>query len=389
MASPNTLTGLIPSVYSALDNVQRELAGILPGVTLDPRSSRAALNQTVSSPVAPAVAAVDITPGATAPDSGGQTFGTVDIKITKSRGVPITWSGEEQAGVNNGGPGVLPLFRDQVSQAIRTLVNEMETDLALEARTNASRAFGTAGTAPFGTANVLTDSSGVLQILEDNGGAGLERSLILNSSAMNNVRGIQSVLFKVNESGSAELLRRGILGDLHGSQVRQSAQLRSVIKGTGASYVTNGAHAAGATTINVQTGTGTILAGDIISFAGDTANKYVVTQALGGGVLKIGAPGLRTAIAASNAVTVGNNFTPSVLFARSSLVLAARAPALAVDASGRAADQAADRMVIVDPVTGLPFELSLYMQYRQVRYELAMAWGVRAVKQENIALLLG
>jgi hypothetical protein len=46
-------------------------------------------------------------------------------------------------------------------------------------------------------------------------------------------------------------------------------------------------------------------------------------------------------------------------------------------------------MTITDPVTGLSLELSVYLQYRQIQYELAIAWGAQGVKQENIALLLG
>jgi hypothetical protein len=383
----NTLTSLIPDIYAALDTVQRELVGVIPGVTLDASVARAAVGETVRSPVAPAASASDVTPGVTPPDDGDQTIGNVTVTMSKSRRVPIRWNGEQTKGVNNG-PGQANIFRDQVAQAIRTLINEIETDVVGEARASASRAYGTAGTSPFGTANDLTDSSSLLQIIEDNGGAGLERSLVLNTAAMNNIRGKQAVLFKVNESGTDQLLRRGIMGDLHGSQVRQSAQLKTVTKGTGSGYLVNGAAAVGATAITVDTGTGTILAGDVITFAGDT-NKYVVTGALAANVVTIGAPGLRVAAADNTAITVGNNFTPSVLFAKSAIVLATRAPALPMDPSGREVDLAIDRMTITDPVTGLSLELSVYMQYRQIQYELAVAWGQKGVKQENIAVLLG
>lgn len=385
---PNVLTGLIPDIYEALDTVSRELVGVIPGVTLDSQASRAAVGQTVTSPVAPAAAATDITPGVTPPNDGDQTIGNVTMTISKSRRVPILWNGEQTRGVNSG-VGQSRIFQDQVKQAIRTLVNEIEADLVLEARTNASRAYGTAGTAPFGTANELLDSSSVLQILEENGGAGLERSLILSAAAMNNIRGKQAVLFKVNEAGTDQLLRLGILGDLHGSQVRQSAQLRTVTKGTGSSYlVNNGAgYAVGAREIAVDTGSGTILAGDTITFNGDT-NRYVVSTALTAGVVTIAAPGLRQAVADNVAITVGNNFTPSILHTKASIVLATRAPALPM-VNGREMDTAMDRMTITDPVTGLNFEMSVYMQYRQIQYELAIAWGQRAQKQEHISLLLG
>lgn len=384
------LTGLIPTIYEALDVVGRELVGVIPGTTLDSQASRAALNQTVSSPVAPASTASDITPGVTAPNDGDQTIGKMDITISKSRAVPIRWNGEDTRGADTGA-GSGNIFRDQVSQAIRTLVNEIELDVVNEVRRNSSRAFGTAGTTPFATANDLSDSSEVLRIIEENGAQGLERSLVLSTAAMSNIRGKQAVLFRVNEAGTDALLRQGVLGDLHGSMVRQSAQLRTITKGTGASYTTTAAgFAVGTTSIPLITGTGTVLAGDVVTFAGDT-NRYVVATGVAApGTIVLASPGLRVAIpTAATAMTIGNNFTPSVLFAKSAMVLATRAPALPRDPSGRERDMADDRIMITDPLTGLNFELSAYMQYRQIRYELALAWGVKLVKQEHSAILLG
>lgn len=385
----NTLTGLIPSIYSALDVVGRELVGVIPGVTLDAQTARAAVGQTVSSPVAPAAVGTNVTPGITAPNDGDQVIGKMDIQITKSRAWPIRWNGEDTRGVNTG-VGVNTILRDQISQALRAAVNEIEVDVLNEARISCSRAYGTAGTAPFGVSGDLTDGSEVLRIIEENGAQGLERSLVLSTTAMSNIRGKQAVLFKVNEAGTDVLLRQGILGELQGSMVRQSAAAKLVTKGTGAAYTTTAAgFAVGTTIIPLITGTGTVLAGDVVTFAGDT-NKYVVNIGVAApGSITLAAPGLRVAIPASaTAMTIGNNYTPSILFAKSALVLATRAPALPIDASGREGDMADDRMTITDPLTGLNFELSMYRQYRQIRYELAIAWGQKFVKQEHGALLL-
>lgn len=386
----NLLTGLIPTIYESLDVVGRELVGVLPGVTMDSQTARAAVGQTVSSPVAPAGSLVALTPGVTAPNDGDQTIGKMDISITKAFAYPIRWNGEEVRGLNTG-PGVNNLFRDQLTQGIRAFVNAIEVDLLAEARANASRAYGTAGTTPFGTANDLTDSSEVLRIIEENGAQGLERSLVLSTAAMSNIRGKQAVLFKANEAGTDQLLRQGVLGDLHGSMVRQSAASKLVTKGTGTAYTTTAAgFAVGATSIPLITGSGTVLAGDIVTFAGD-GNKYVVTAGIAApGTITIASPGLRIAVpTAATAMTIGNSFTPSILFAKSALVLAVRAPALPTDAAGNVGDMAEDRMTITDPLTGLNLELSVYKQYRQIRYELSGVWGVRNVKAEHSAILLG
>ena len=135
-------------------------------------------------------------------------------------------------------------------------------------------------------------------------------------------------------------------------------------------------------------GTGTILAGDIVTFTGDT-NKYVVASGVAslaaGGVLTLAAPGLRKAIAASNVTcTVTAISTRNMFFSRNALALAARLPALP-----DGGDLAVDRTTITDPRSGMSFELSLYPQFRQMQYEISAAWGVAMVKPEHCGVLLG
>lgn len=385
----NTLTGLIPTLYNALDVVSRELVGFIPAVTSDMTYERAAVGQTVMSPVTPAATATDITPAVTPPNDGDQTIGNVPMTITKARRVPIRWNGEEKRGLDNNGASYNVILSNQIQQGMRTLVNEIESDLA-GLHVKASRAYGTAGTAPFGTAADLSDSAGALRILEENGAQGLDFQLVLGTGAMANLRGKQSVLFKVNEAGREDMLRNGITDRLQNLALRQSAQIKTVVSGTGAASTTNATgYAVGATVITLASaGTGTILAGDVISFAGDP-NKYVVvagdTDVSNGGAITIAAPGLMKAIpAAATAVTLSATSARNMFFARSAIALATRAPALPPQG-----DSAIDRMIVTDPLTGLSFEVSMYAQYRQMQFEIAMAWGCAAVKSEHIGLLLG
>ncbi|HIB5468945.1 TPA: P22 phage major capsid protein family protein [Klebsiella quasipneumoniae subsp. similipneumoniae] len=372
----NTLTSLVPDLYESLDIVSRELAGFIPSVTLDATAERAALNQAIRIPITPASAAEDVSPGQLPPDDGDQTIGNTPFTITKSRMVPFRWTGEEQKGINTG-PGYANIRRDQITQAMRTLVNEIEVDVGLQAY-KASRATGTAGTTPFATN--LSDTAQVRKILSDNGAPLSDLQCVIDTTAGANIRTLAQ-LTKANEAGTTALRAQGTLLELHGFVLRESAGVARHTAGTGASYVTNGALAIGATVIPVQTGSGTIVAGDVVTIGNF---KYVVTSALSGGNLTIGAPGLREAVAGGSTVTLAATYTANFAFSRSAIVLATRAPALPEEG-----DMADDRMMIQDPRTGMAFEVSMYKQYRRVRYEIAAAWGVQNIKPAHTALLLG
>lgn len=388
----NTITSLIPTIFEGLDTVSRELVGMVPAVALDPSSARAALNQTITSHVAPAAAAGDITPGVTPPDDGDQTIGNVQLSITKARRVPVRWNGEQSMSLDApGGPGRKNIQSDQFAQAFRTLANEMESDLTA-LHINASRAAGTAGTTPFAfstTRSGFEDVADARKVLVDNGAPGSDLQLVLGTAAGAKLRSLAQ-LNNAQASQDVAFLRQGILLPIHGVDMRESGQTKSFTKGTGASATTNSAgYAVGATTITLAVaGTGTILPGDVITFAGDT-NQYVVltgdTDVSNGGTIVLAAPGLRVALAASAvAITVVASSVRNMIFHRNAIVLATRVPARPTEG-----DLATDVMQVTDPRSGITFEIALYKQYRQVQYEISVAWGVKAIKPEHMGLLLG
>lgn len=383
----NTLSGLVIDAQKAADRVLREQVGFIGAVYTDPSADMVAKDQNITYPIVPAMTSAPVTPAVVPTDPSGVTVGYGQMTISSIEKVAWAWNGEEQQSIS-------PLYdnvkQDQLAQAFRTLVNEMETDLFLAAKRGASRAYGTAGTTPFASAGVLTDVAEIRKILIDNGAWTGDMHLVLNSTSGAQIRGIQSQLFKVNEAGDAGMLREGRLGNLEGFNLHESGSIVSHTKGAGAGYLVDltAGYAAGSTTVHVDTGTGTLLYGDVITntkTSRDT-NKYVINTGFAGdgdGDIVLGKPGLQVAWVNNDPVAIGANYTGNFAFERNAIHLLTRLPKLPSEGA------LGEHTVITDPFSGISFLLSIYPAYHKVILEVSAAWGVKAVKSEAIATLLG
>lgn len=379
----NTLTDLVPDLMEALDVVSRELTGFIPAVSMDNSIERVSLNDTVRIPITQAQTAADNTPGVNSPDTGDQTVDNVTMTIDNSRHVPIRWNGEQTKGQKNSGM-FSSILADQTAQALRTLVNEIETDIAAE-YTKASRAYGTPGTTPFATD--MSAAAQIAKILSDNGAPLSDRQLVIDTTAGVALRSLTG-LNQTNAAGTDATLRQGILLPIMGLDVRESAQVKLHAAGTATGFDANGGEPIGETTIVVDgSDSGTILTGDTVTWAGDT-NKYIIlsTTASGGaaGNIVIAKPGLIETLATTVEGTLGAAYRANIGFHRSAIQLATRMPALP-----EGGDLALDVVQISDPVTGLTFEFALYPQYLQNVIHVRIAWGTKLIKPEHTAILLG
>lgn len=380
----NTITDLYPDLYAALDVVSRELVGLIPAVTMDAGASRAGVGQDVVIPVSPdSNSMIDTTPAMSVPAAADQTIGNVKMQITKSKIVPFSWQGNEQDLLNSG-VGYLSVRAGQMAQAMRTLCNAVETDLA-SLQSTFSRAYGTAATTPFATAGDFTDMTNTLKILKDNGAPVQDNHLVVNTSAGAVFLGKQA---EANRQGSDSILRQGVFLSTAGVDIRESGQIVTQTAGSFTSgTLTSAVRAVGetslVTTADYSAGLG---AGDAITLAHESgAHKYIV-QSVTSGAITIAAPGLRTATAASGTVAITKvaSSARNMLFNRSAIVLATRMPERPAEG-----DMAIDVGSVTDPRSGLTFEVAIYPGYRKVRYEIGLAWGYKNIKPAHTALLLG
>jgi len=216
--------------------------------------------------------------------------------------------------------------------------------------------------------------------------------LILNTAAGANIRGKQA---QAHIAGETSLQRQGILYDINGFSIRESAQVVSHTASTVAGFSTTAtALTVGQTVLPLKHGagiTGKVAAGDIITLANDT-NKYVIVSTTqtaadpeAGNTVTIAAPGIRLAQgAAERLITMIATGPRNVAFSRNAILFATRLPM--VPAGG---DLAIDTQTVVDPRSGMVFEVALYPGFLMNTYHVRAAWGVTVIKPEHTAVLLG
>lgn len=385
----NVLTDLAADIYQAADIVGRELVGVIPSATINTSATeRAAQGDVIRAAYTREQSVTAVTPSMTIPEGTDQTVDNQTMTLSSTASVKIPWTGEDIKHVNNGA-GFNTIYGDQIKQAMRAITNQIESQVAADIGDRASRAVGTAGTTPF--ASNFDTVAEVRQVLVDNGMPSNDRlvTLVMNSAAGTKLRNLAS-LNGVNTSGNDELLRRGTLLDLQGLMMKESAGIDSHTAGTGSGATTDDAgYAVGATTITLASaGTGTILAGDVVTFAGDT-NQYVVTtgdgDVSGGGTIVLGNNGLRVAIAASaTAITVVASSTKNIAFHRSAVEIGVRG--LAQPAGG---DAAVDRLTVQDTMSGLIYDVAAYKGYNKAMFDVSVLYGFKVWKPEFTAVLLG
>ncbi len=377
----NVLTDLASDIQRALEINGRSAVGFIPSVALNAGSEAAAQGQTVRSlTTVEGTVNESATPAMTVPEGDDNTYGNDTMTLNKVVNAQIPFTGEDVRFLN-GGVGFETAYGAIFQRKINGMMKKIEAHVAATAYQGASRAVGTAGTTPFGSNfNIVAEAR---QILFDNDmpvDDGMV-SMVLNSSAGTNLRNLAQ-LQKANEAGGSELLRQGTLLDLQGVMLKESSQITTHTKGSGSSYQLSAAGSVGDTSISVDTGSGTLLAGDVVTFAG-TSTKYVANSALAAGSFTIGKPGLLAAEADNDAITIGNNFTPNVMFHRDAVELAVRPMA------GSIASAATDVEIFTDPLTGITIQVEVYGGYKKAMIDMTLVYGAKVWTPAGVAVVMG
>jgi len=374
----NVFTALQPVLYSAAQEVSGEAFGVVSAISASFDDKGVAVGDVVKVPVAPTATATDFTPAAASAAGDDKTATTVDVAVTASKKVTWNMTGEQMRSLENGSTDG-EWVRQLVAQGMRTLRNLAEASAVQAIKVGASRAIGTAGTNPFASdINAIAD---LRKVLLDNGAPLADLQLCIDSTAGAAARKL-GIIQQAYQAGSDAERRSGDLLRQFGFAIRESAGIVQHVKGTGASYVTSGSTAVGVRDVALVTGTGTVLAGDVVGFAADTNNKYVVNTGVAApGTISLGRPGARAVIATANALTVGNSYTPNLAFERNAVVGIMRPPIFP--------ENATIQKTLVSDANGMTYLLLQIQQYGMTTWELHLAYGFRVVQGEHVALLLG
>lgn len=376
----NVFTSLAPDIMVARDRVGRKLVGAIPAVTINADGSqRAAKNETIRSfYTQPQTVNTSYAPAMTIPEGTDQTLDNKTMVLNSYASIMIPYTGEDQKFLDNGA-GYQTVYGQQIQQAFEAISQKIELDLVTAIALGAGNAYGTSGTTPFAT--TLNDLPNLRKKLVDRGCPDDgQLSAVYNTTATVNLRNLSN-LYKVNEAGGDELLRQGVLLDLYGLKLRESNGVKALgthTAGSGTSYVLNGAHAAGATSIVLKTGSGTVLAGDILTI---NSEKYVVKTGIASAGTVVINSGLVAAGADGDTATINSAFTSNLVFHRQAAELAMRPIAIP-----KIGDAAFDRMTVQDPWSGLIFEMAMYRGYQKVMMEVGCLYGVNAWKSDFIAI---
>jgi hypothetical protein len=389
----NTLNGLFPDLYAAIDIVSREMTGYIAAVSRDSSAERASKGQTVKVPVTTSESSTTISPGPTVPDEGDTTVNNRQITIDNAESVPIRFTGEEIRGLQTEDTGPTAddpyenIRQSRFAQAYRDLVQQVENSCASEVL-KSSRAYESDNSPTFSTKDDLNAFAGAARELDENGAPNTDRQFVLKSASMFQMRGTQTgILQRANEAGTEAALREGEFGDIHGMTLRHT-QFAPSHTGGSQDLSTNGSATEDDTAISVTDGGGgtSLSEGDIVSFASHD-DKYVVDSSLSvsgsNGTLDIKEPGLTQDVSDNENISLHGDYTPDAAFHENAIQLATRMPAVPPEG-----DKAEDRAMVEDPMTGLTFEVAVYPGYRQIHYEIGLAWGADITKEEHSVVVV-
>lgn len=378
MTVNNSLSSVIPTLFAQGLMALRSNSVMPRLVNSDFGTEVKSKGDTIQVPLPSVMAATDVVPGAYAPDPQNVAPSTAPIALNNWKEAPFTLTEKEMAQVID---GVVPI---QLSAAVEAIATTINADILSKA--NGIYGYvGTAGTTPFATD--LTAATSARKVLGVQLAPTGNRRMVLNPDAEANALGLPA-FSQYLQSADPNVIREGEIGRKLGFDWFMDQQVPTHTSGT----ITTGLSSKSATTQPVgtkavvcttaaSTGACALLAGDIITFAGDS-QTYVLTsnatQASASADVTLNIyPGLKVAQTGGQAVAVKASHVLNLAFHRDAFAFASR-PLMNQEFTRNKDDQ----FVASDPVSKITMRLSYREEFHRTRFAFDVLWGSALIRPE-------
>jgi hypothetical protein len=370
----NDITNLTPQILANILSVLRENC-VLPSLVNNSYSlDAAAQGSTIDINDMDDMEAFDITPGAT--PLAGVISDVSSIKkqlvLDKFQAATFVMTDKELKEVQE---GTRPRAIEKAVKALAFKINASIFGLYKEVW----NVVGTPAVTPFGTST--TEAQQAARVLNSALAAMDERRIVLDPFGYANALGL-SVLQKVNESGSPEALRDGMITRALGFDWYQDQQVPTHTLGAPATAAIDANATAGATSLVLDNGAGADLAtlpvvGDVFTIAGNS-QQYVVTSVTADAPTTaettVGIqPPLVANVSDGAVVTFVASHVTNLAFHREAFAFASR-PMIDLETPGSLIQP------LVDDVSGLAMRFEIQREWKRTVFSVDCLYGVKAVR---------
>lgn len=400
----NVLDNVLPKILARALIVLRETAAMPRVVNGDYSDEAAQKGDTIDVPIPTAVGVSDVTPSNVLPAPTDTTTEKVQIPLNNWRKSDAVFLTDKEMVEIDKQEHFLPM---QMGESVRALANDINLSVHNQYRGVYGMA-GTPGTTPFqSTVRGATQTRKLLnQQLAPKGA----RRGVLDFDAEAEALAL-SQFADAEKTLSNQVKIEGEIGRKYGTDWLADDQVVTHTAGTIDSGSGNrnplvdeaGNLAIGAVSMDIDETslTGTLVVGDIFTFAGH-GQQYVVTGNVASaeftGDVEDGTytaatnaitsltfqPALVAAVLDDEVITVEDTHVVNLVFHRDAFALAMR-PLLSSSIEGLGTQM----MTVQDPVTGLVLRLEVQRQYKQVTWEFDALWGVKLVRPQLATRLAG
>jgi len=375
----NTLTYVTPKLLAQGLLALRENAIMARLVNRDYGSMAKLKGNTIDIPIPSAVAVQDVTPGAYSDMTSDFSPTDANLPLDQWKEAPFYLTDKDMLTCMK---GTIPM---QASEAIKAIINTVDSYI-LGLYVGVYGYAGTADVTPFATS--VAEATAARKTLTNQLAPLTDRRFVFDADAEANALGLRAFQ-DASFSGTNEGIKDGKITRKLGFDWHLDQNVPTHTAGTAnAACTTDGsAYLTGVKTVNLASaGTGTILEGDIITFAGD-AQTYAVSTgdtAIADGGTIIFEPGLKVAMGTSPvAITVKADHVVNLAFHRDAFAFASRPLADNTKGLGSLIQSA------TDPISGLSLRLEISREHKRTRFSFDMLYGGVLVRPELACRVAG